>query len=252
MTNNTLALTLTGEVPLAEFAEAMGHFSSLINALTNEIGEEAEIEWEISRLEAGSATAVIIGRSTDASAIEKIIRAYEVIGNAIHNEEPIPYSEPIAREAIAITGLLNDKIKSVEFKTEGFAAAIDKPVSIKIDDEPITDYSFGTVTGMVETLSKRGKMRFVLYDSLFDRAVECFLGKGQEHLMLDAWDKRILVAGRVVRDPINGRPTNVHDINYIEVQEESPIDFESLAGILPWKEGDEYPEVTIRRMRDGE
>lgn len=237
-------------MPLSEFARAMGHFSSLVDALTDDVGGKADIEWEIVKLEAGSATAVIIGRSPYEDIIEKVVQAYEIIGTAIKNNRPIPYSDSISKEAMAITGLLNGKIKTVEFITDDVETSIDAPFEFETQIQ--RDFSFGTVSGLVETLSKRGKIRFILYDSLFDRAVNCYLGKEQDQLMLDAWDKRVTVAGQVYRDPFTGRPTDVRDINYVEIIEDSKIDFMSLAGIIPWNDGDEYPEETIRRLRDAE
>jgi hypothetical protein len=250
MSRNTITLSLTGDVPLAEFAKAMGHFSALVDALTDNIGRTTDIEWEISKLEAGSATAVIISRSPFEDAIEKVVRAYEIIGTAIKDNKPIPFPEPIAKEAKAITGLLNGKIKTVEFITDEIISSIDRPLDF--EDQLQRAYSFGTVSGTVETLSKRGRIRFILYDFLFDRAVNCYLIAGQEHLMLDAWDKRVRVAGQVYRDPITGRPMDVRDINYVQILDDTQIDFMSLAGIIPWKAGDEYPEETIRRIRDAE
>lgn len=248
MSKNSLTLTLKGDVPLAEFAKAMGHFSALVELLTADVGGNTDVEWEISKLEAGSATAVIVGRSPYEEVVERVVQAYEIIGTAIKNKKPIPYSENIAKEAKSITSLLNGKIRSVEFTTDEISTAIDQPTLV---DEPMQrEFSFGVVSGTVETLSKRGKMRFVLYDAIFDRAVNCYLRAGQEHLMLDAWDKRIFVAGQVYREPVTGRPTDIREINYIQLIPDSQIDLMSLVGIIPWSDGDEYPEETIRRFRD--
>ncbi len=250
MAKDTLGLTLRGDVPLAEFAEAMRHFASLVEALTSEVGEHAEIEWEIAKLESGSATAVIIGRSTDQLAVEKVVKAYEVIGGAIQNNRPIPYPERIAREARAITALLNGKITSVEFQTQDFGVSVDQPVELQ---EIVSgEYSFGIVSGKVETLSKHGKMRFVLYDTMFNRAVDCYLQKGQEDMMLDVWDKRVRVAGQVSRDAGTGRPMAIHNISYIDAIPESSVNLASLVGIIPWHEGDENPEDAIRRLRNAD
>lgn len=128
MAKNTLTLKLQGSVPLAEFAEAMGHFSALVEALTDDVGGTTDVEWEISKLEAGSATAVIIGRSPYEDVIEKVVQAYEIIGSAIKGNKPIPYSENIAKEARSITGLLNGKITAVEFVTDEMISTIDKPL----------------------------------------------------------------------------------------------------------------------------
>ena len=249
MPKNTISLKLNGDVPLAEFSKAMGHLSALIEELTKDVSGKVEIEWEIARLEGGSATAVIAGRSYDETAVEKVVQAYEVIGEAIEKDEPIPYSTSIADEARAITQILNGKITSIEMSTEDFGVSIEK--SLEIEGEYDKEYSYGTVTGTVETLSKHGRLRFVLYDSLFNRAVICYLNQDQHSLMLDAWDKRVTVAGKVFRDHVTGRPIEIRDISYVEPRKEVPPgSFMKVEGVIPWKEGDEYPEEIIRRYRD--
>jgi len=249
-----ISLKLNGEVELAEFAKAMGHFTALIEKLTSDIGEQAEIDWEIAELEGGSALAAIIGKSANEIAVDKVVQAYEVIGRAITDRDPIPYSEAIAHEARSITQIINGKIKSVEMCTEEFKTIIDSSVIEQMPKEEEEGYSFGTVTGQVQTISDRGNMRFIVYDALFDRAVSCYLAKDQENLMLDAWDKRtISVAGKVYRDRETGRPYKVCDVYYIEKRKISPSgSFMRAQGIVPWKEGDELPEDIIRRYRDAQ
>lgn len=247
----TISLQLNGDITLSDFSKVMAHFTDLIDELSSDIGRPAEIEWEIAKLEGGSATAVIVGKSPDLAAVEKVVQAYETIGKAIESNGPIPYSQRISRQARAITEVLNGKITSIEMRTEEFEAVIHQ--SVYYEEEFKTDYSFGTVTGKVETLSKHGRMRFVLYDTLFNRAVNCYLSKDQEYLMLDAWDKRIMVSGKIFRDPTSDRPLEIRDINYIEVKDEvQPGTFLQVEGIIPWKEGDEYPEEIIRRYRDAQ
>ena len=249
---NTVSLKLNGDVTLSDFAKVMNHFTALIDELTSDVGEQAEIEWEIAKLESGSAMAVVVGKSHNEFAVDKVVQAYEVIGRSITENKPIPYSERIAHEARSITNVLNGKIKSVEMRTDDYETLIDSSVVEQATEEE-RGYSFGTVTGWVETLSKRGKMRFVLYDTIFDRAVTCYLAKDQENLMLDAWDKKIAVAGKVYREPDTGRPYQVRDVNYIEEKGTSPQgSFMRVQGIIPWQDGDELPEEIIRRYRDAQ
>jgi hypothetical protein len=248
---NLLSIKLNGDVTLADFTEVMNHFSTLIEELTSDVGEKAQIDWEIIKLESGSATAVVMGKSQNEFAVDKVVHAYEVIAKSITESKPIPYSETIAREARSITNVINGKIKSIEMNTKDYNITIDCSIQ-DVTDEKI-GYSIGTVTGWVETLSKHGKMRFILYDILFDRAVTCYLAKNQEGLMLDAWDKKITVAGKVFRESATGRPYQVKDINYIEEKKTSPKgSFIRAQGIIPWQDGDEYPEDTIRRYRDAQ
>ena len=249
---NTVTLKLNGDVTLSDFSKVMNHLTTLIEELTTEIGEQAEVEWEIAKLESGSATAVVIGKSHNEFAVDKIVQAYEVIGQSITNKKPIPYSETIAYEARAITQVINGKIISVEMGTNDYQTVIEESVADQPQEEG-KEYSYGAVTGWVETLSKRGRMRFVLYDTIFDKAVTCYLAKNQEGLMLDAWDKKIAVAGKVYREPSTGRPYQVRDVYYIEQKGVSPPgSFMRAQGIVPWREGDELPEEIIRRYRDAQ
>lgn len=247
---NSLSIKLNGNVTLSDFTEVMSHFSTLIEELSSELGEKAQIEWEIIKLESGSATAVVMGKSQNEFAVDKVIHAYEIIGEAIIKNKTIPYNEIIAREARSITSVINGKIKSIEMFTPDYVAIIDFPVTEDVSEYKV-GYSIGTVTGRVETLSKRGRMRFVLYDTLFDHAVPCYLASDQEGLLLDAWDKEITVAGKVFRETNTGRPYQIRDVNYIEEKKVSPKgSFIQAQGVIPWQEGDEYPEDIIRRYRD--
>jgi len=249
---NTVSLKLNGDVSLSDFTKVMNHFTNLIELLTSEVGKQAEVDWDIAKLEGGSATAVVIGRSIDEIVVDKIIQAYEIVGQAITENKPIPFSDTIAIEARSITHVINGKIKSIEMRTDEFKTIINSSMVEEISEEEM-NYSFGTVIGWVETLSKRGNLRFVLYDTMFDRAVTCYLAKDQEGLMLDAWDKKIAVAGKVYRDLETGRPYQVREVNYIEEKSRSPQGSFMLAqGIIPWVEGDELPEEQIRRYRDAQ
>jgi hypothetical protein len=248
----TVTIKLNGDIMLSDFAKVMNHLTVLIDELSTEVGENADIDWEVSKLESGSATAIITGRSLDESSVEKVVKAYEIIGEAITERRPIPYNEIISQAARSITNVINGKIKSIELSTEDFRTTINQSVIEESLNEE-KGYSVGTVTGWVETLSKRGRMRFVLYDVLFDKAVFCYLAKDQENIMLDAWDKKISVAGKVFRDSKTGRPYQILDVNYIEKKKESPSgSFMRAQGIIPWQEGDEFPEEIIRRYRDAQ
>lgn len=249
MPKDTLALILHGEVSLEDFAEAIERLSALVENLTREVAFSSDIEWEIAQLKSSSPTTIVKGISKNLIDVEKVIQAYGIVGQAMEMDKPIPYSEAVAREARAISGILNGKITSVEFKTDDYEAIVEKPLTDEESAEK--DYSIGTVTGYVETLSKHGRLRFIIYDMLFGRAVICYLSDKFEKEMLDAWDRRVSVAGKVYRDPDTGRPEEIRDINYIKVHEEVPPGaFMAAQGVLPWKEGDELPEQIIRRLRD--
>jgi hypothetical protein len=250
MAKDTITLILSGDVPLATFAETMGRFSALVQQLSDEVVGEGEIEWQISHLEGGSATASVRGIYHQAADIERVVRAYGIVGTSLEQNQPIPYSEEVARQAMAITSILDGKVTSVKFVTEDHTASISKPF-IEEHEDIDRRYSFGTVTGVIETISLRGQLKFTLYDSLFDRAVACYLDREQQERLRDAWGKQVSVTGWIFRDPDTGRPTAVHGIKGIAILDEvAPGSFERARGVIPWREGDDLPEVVIRRVRD--
>ncbi len=248
MPKDTLALVLNGDIPLAAFAEAMEHFNALVELLSDEVAGADEIEWEIARLEGGSATTVARGICPKIEPVERVIEAYNSVGRALKNRSPIPYSEDVEARAKSLLSFLNGKVTSVGFVTDGYEAFINEAI---IEEEAEGLYSLGTVTGVIETVSSRRGLKFTLYDSLFDKAVYCYFNEEQREKIREVWGKRVSVAGRIVRDPYSGRPIRVFNVRRIEVLEDVPPDsYERARGVLPWKEGDEPSEVIIRRSRD--
>src|SRR5207253_6784001 len=80
---DTVTLTLEGDVPVDEFAKAIGYFSALLRALSEEVSNSTPIEWDIARLSGGSATAVVRGTAPDTKAVEKVVIAYGVVGRSL-------------------------------------------------------------------------------------------------------------------------------------------------------------------------
>lgn len=250
MANTTLTIALNGDVPLLAFTEAMQRFNALISALVHEVGGGAEASWLIEELHGGSAVATVRGEATEGPVVEKVVRAYQIVGRALQANEVIPYSERVEREARAITSVLDGKITSIRFTTDDEDAIIYKATAVP---RPMLVSAYGAVEGHIHTLTSRNKLSFTLYDILFDRAVTCYLSVGQEELMRDVWGKRAIVVGYVSRDPLTGRPEAIRNVTAVQVVEEVPAGADRDAlGIL--NQGDETVDAVeaIRRVRDGQ
>jgi hypothetical protein len=248
MSNNTLTLALNGDVSLDEFARTMQHFTALVDALSRDIGPGVEIDWMIDDLQADSAIATVMGVSTQEGMVEKVVRAYANVGEALEKGEPIPYSSRVEQEATEITKVLNGRITSIRFETAQSDATIVGRAGL---ERPGTRYAFGTVRGTVETLTRRRGLRITLYDAIFDKAVACYLSEGLEDVMRKAWGQRVVVAGEVGREPETGRPVVVRNVKYIKPLEDVvPGSYKRARGVLPAGKSDEKPEDIIRRVRD--
>jgi hypothetical protein len=250
MAKDTVSLVLGGDVPLATFARVMGNFSALIRSLSDEVVGPGAIEWEISHLEGGSATAVVRGIYDVAADVERVVQAYGIVGQCLEQARPVPYSDEVVLTAKSITSILDGKVRSVEFVTDDYVASITEPL-VEEEERGHRLYSLGTVRGVIETISLRGRLKFTLYDDLFDRAVHCYPDEGQREHLRKVWGKHVSVSGWIYRDPDMGRPLEVTRLGTIVILEDFPPDsYKAARGVMPWRPGDELPEVLIRRLRD--
>jgi len=251
MAQKTITLALDGEIPLADFASAMKHFDALIRTLSSEVASNVEIEWIVEDLHLGSAIATIRGEAEEETAIERVVIAYGSVGRALEAHAEIPYSEKVRREADGIVGLLDGHVRAVRFETPTEDHRIVSRAEGAEARKPIR-YSLGAIKGEVETLTRRRGLRFIIYDPIFDRPVNCYLAKGQDDLMRDAWGKRVIVSGKIARDSFTGIPHSVREIRDVQViGSRRPMDSAASArGILSAGASRELPEETVRRLRE--
>lgn len=248
---DTLTLTLHGDVPLDLFAQAIRYFDALVEALGAEVDAEESIDWKVSHLQSGSATVQVRGLSEDFDAVERAVRAYAAVGEALQHNEPIPFSPTIQRSAQALTRLLNGHITSLSFTTDTSTHVVQ---SVATDENAEQQakwlVAWGSLTGDVGAISTRPQLQFTLYDSLFDKAVGCYLNRESERLAREIWNKRVTVTGRIYRRAEDGKPVRIRDVANVQVLSPTGGDFRRVRGADPWQPGDELPEVVIRRLRD--
>jgi hypothetical protein len=260
MGDDTLTLALAGDdIPLAEFVAAVSRFRTIVEALTADVATGSGIEWVLTALDYSSAITTVRGQTARADSegqVQKVIRAYEEVGDAAERGTPIPYSPRVGQEVAALTSLINGHIKSIRLETAERAIILftPPPTGAAGGGRPLVPGdggSYGAVEGRVQTLTNRGALRFTLYDTLNDRAVSCYLAEGRDAIMLDVWGKRAIVEGWVQRDPLTGRPLSVRRVSEITVlPENEPGSYRAARGISPLRPGDLLPEVLVRQLRD--
>lgn len=247
MVAETITLELHGDVSLGDFASTMQQFQKFIQRLSSEIGEDA-INWQIDELHAGSAAATIRGSAPDPVVVDKVVRAYHTIGNALATNEPIPYSKEVEQHAQTLTTVINGSITSLHFATDYGEVAI---FSEHTQPQPRPVFRRGIVRGKVETVTRRGRWQFKLYDAIFNTAITCYASAELEEQMRSIWNKKVVVDGLVGRNPDTGQAREVRDIRDIHIIEQPPArSFEAARGMLtPLAE---RPEARIRSLRDAE
>lgn len=70
-------------MPLDVFAESMQRFRRLIDVLTQEVSGKANIRWIVDDLAGGSAIATIRGEAEQEEDVERVVRAYPIVGRSL-------------------------------------------------------------------------------------------------------------------------------------------------------------------------
>src|SRR5690606_8099939 len=114
-----------------------------------------------------------------------------------------------------------------EFVTrlESFGIIADE-TTVRKEQVKLGAVTFGGVRGRIESMSRRGRLQFTLYDALTDRGVQCYLAAGMEDAMREVWGKLAIVEGIVHRDPVYGRPITVREVRGITIIPEQRMTLE--------------------------
>ena len=243
-------MAFDGDISLEDFARAIVRFRGIVDALQAEISPNARIDWLIEDLQHGSAIATVRGMSPTVEAIEPIGAAFLVVGRALAEGRPVPYSPRVAKEALGLTKLLGGTITSIRFET----AEADATVVDGLSHEQLLPFStaYGAVEGRVQTLTSRDSLRFTLYDSVHDRAVACYLDEGHQNIMRNAWDRRAIIEGRVTRERQTGRPLVVRNIRRISLLDDvvPGMAIRAARGLAPTAPGQRTATEVVRWLRD--
>jgi len=248
MAKDTITLALGGEVDLHRFADAVYNLEVLVKALSKAEGAE-QIRWVIADLQVSSAMATTRGESSILEEVERVVNAYESIGECYQEgRRPIGYPPTVVKAADAIVSVIGDKVSSVRFETP------DKEFTVASRRDLVGSVivkSLGAVEGRIQTLSNRKGLRFVIFDTLNDRAVSCYLSEGEEEQMREMWGKRAIVEGEISREKETGRALAVRHITDIKVLfEPERGSYLQARGIAPRKLDAPLAEDIIRRLRD--
>jgi len=100
------------------------------------------------------------------------------------------------------------KLTYVKFRTEGPDVAVSQrsaDTAVKLLGQ---HQALGSVEGKLQTISERGSLQFVVFDSLYDNGVNCFMDEEMMEKAKDAFRKRVSVTGMVQYDQEN-RPVSI-------------------------------------------
>lgn len=246
MADNTIALEVHGsDFALDDLSVVIEHFHGLLNDLATEVAGSSNVTWRLSRFGTGSILAEVRGEAEDPAVVGRVVSAYDRVGAALANGDPVPFSDAISAHADRLTGLINGRVTSVRFRTQNRVHDIQRPtLKALVEVDPLRD-SYGAVEGMVDTLAWRRGTRFVVYPDDGSGAIPCYVSPDQEDRTSQLWRKRVRVEGLLRRDSDTGAPVSIRDITSIEILVPPDAETKDLWGILPGVV-DPEPEETIR------
>ena len=246
MSETTLTFEIGGRVELKDLREGMILFDRLISSLTPKTG----VAWVVEDMRAGSAAITLRGEADTPAVLERVIAGYETVGRALsQNRDPEHHAPEVVKASRGIASFANCR-DYVRFQTPQLNCKV-HGYDPERGETPSESVSIGAITGSALALNSRSGLRFILYDDVLDKRVECHFPPGHEETMRDAWGKRVRVYGTITRDWETGVAKTVRNLLDVEILEEpEPGAFRKAKGIIPWKPGDPLPEEVIRLSRD--
>jgi hypothetical protein len=260
--DDTLTLALHGDVSLDAFADAVGRWRELVDTITRKAALERDVTWVISELSAGSAT--VTARAVgDEEAVPQVTHAYLEVGRSLASGQVTKIPSDYRADALSLAGVLklHGAIDFMRFETAeadtiittNWDALLTEALAATEHLPAVLPEARGAVQGRIQTLTSRHGLRFTLYDTLFDKAVGCYLSEGQEEIMRDLWGRAAIVEGVVTRDPATGRPLAIrHVTDATAVREVTADVYLRARGAVSRASDDERePEELISASRDG-
>ena len=199
----------------AKFRKGVNAFVGLLEALTKSVcRDEPPVEWRM-QVKAGSN---LVGASTAEGANPRHVREILSLMASglehfdIDGEVPPVYPDPAVRhvgDLSAITARSPDddtrvgvwvKKRRTEI-TPRTSASAKRALRGGFDEE-------GTIEGQLSVLSERGGVHFVVYESVWERGVNCTVPEDMVEQLMNLWRHRVAVHG-LVRYRADGLPTSV-------------------------------------------
>lgn len=268
MAKDTIALKLDGNVSLADFSTVVDAFSQLIATLTQETNPDVSIDWNITEMEAGSATIIsrgFFGANQEAMhTVDAVVEKYEHLGRDAERGNLEGYSIFVRERMEQLTSVVNGRIPRVRMgvSKNDWIATIERRLSdetqevgFKISDLPILRTSArSAIRGQIVTADDKQAVYFTLAEAHTRRFIRCYPGAQWREKIGTFWTTKeyIIVEGTFSRYSNKPTLTNITDI--VGMGDVDPDGWREAIGCVP-REPDALnltAAEAVRRVRDAE
>lgn len=210
-------LRLDGALVTPEaFKKSVLAFIDLLQAVTEEIARGgAKPQWKMSVRQGSAILAAtpVADTATQKTATKIIGTLNSGVRLVNRGETSAPGFNSRALSAVRELALLRNKevgrIDHIQIKASSGKAVEIVPRNAEFFAKAAgIKEAWGSVEGRLQTISVRGTFQFVVYDSIFDRGVNCFVSEKLNKAAVEAFDKRVCVSG-LIRSDRHGRPISI-------------------------------------------
>lgn len=231
-----LTLEMSGDdVTPAAFLRAVKSFFAAVKCLSDEI--DSDLHWRVQVKQASNLISAIPKGKYNVRSVSDIVssfdRGFKIIESPGQDVGDFPEDvlESIRDLAAVAVGADGDML--VRLWTEKRPHNLSARTVAAIDDILTGAFTeHGSVCGTIETISRRGGARFVIYENRNPKAINCIVPSEKLADAIAAFGKRAEVYGKVYYDK-HGRPVrvNVEDIDIFPDNADLP-NFRDVKGIL--------------------
>ena len=190
------ALTLelgSDKVPYRDFQRIVRSFTGLLSEIAMEAcGDSGSVHWEISVSEGSLRIAAELPSTTDADIASRVM---SIVSNPTRRIRSTLNRFP---RPVPVTRLLTGEDRRDILREEP-----EEP-----DRHPSQRAEYGTIEGILDTLSSRGRIRFTISEPIWNIGVQCTVPDNLVSSMQGMWRKRVAAHGMVHYDR-NGYPTSI-------------------------------------------
>lgn len=212
---NQLMIEFSGpRITADKFAHGVRHFLNFINELGKEVtGQSKAARWTVTAKQ-GSIGLVLKPFDTPAKIVDSLLNA---IGNGVEvinakATRPKYFSDNVLNEINELTSVIDSRraeVDKIRIWTNTRTNTLSTRTMANVDSILGPHYEGpGSVEGRLETITERRGLRFVVYQSINDRPVNCYFDEQLISQITVAFGKRIYVRG-IVRYRRSGEPISI-------------------------------------------
>lgn len=251
----TIKLFTATNPPLDAFLQALQNTFDMLRDIDAAVSSKPQgtIVWRIAHLSVSSAVATLDADSVleDADFSDEVVRAYTKGLEQIEQGPTIPpfFTEDTLEKAKRLVSTIRGEVTKITIQAQGIRpVAITQRVAANVDELIGPQYeAYGSIEGMLETLSVHGRPHFTIYDVLTRRGVQCLIPQGLVSKAHSAFQKRVAVSGKI-KYTRRGKPVSIsaEDLRVLREKHELP-QAKDIEGID--LTGGTDPTEYIRRLR---